>query len=113
MVHPIFSRQISATPITMHASKQTTGQPDNRTNDLGLKAALTLSSYQSGNCRNHSIISRVKSGNYRGVISKEVPMAKIKFSGPLSLRINSYLTISRIALTTYARRAIRKRIAPD
>ncbi|MDG1971044.1 MAG: hypothetical protein P8I56_08725 [Paracoccaceae bacterium] len=40
-------------------------------------------------------------------------MAKIKFSGPLSLRINSYLTISRIALTTYARRAIRKRIAPD
>jgi hypothetical protein len=55
----------------------------------------------------------VKSGNYRGVISKEVPMAKIKFSGPLSLRINSYLTISRIALTTYARRAIRKRIAPD
>ena len=40
-------------------------------------------------------------------------MAKLIFSGPLSLRLRSFLVINRIALGTYFRHAIGKRIAPD
>ena len=40
-------------------------------------------------------------------------MSKIRFSGPLSLRIDSFLAINRIALATYARHALGRRIVPD
>lgn len=40
-------------------------------------------------------------------------MSKIKFSGPISLRISSALALNRIALATYFRRAIGRRLAED
>ena len=40
-------------------------------------------------------------------------MPKLKFTGPISYRIKSLFAINRIALATYARHAVGKRIAPD
>lgn len=39
-------------------------------------------------------------------------MAKIKFSGPFRFRLSSFFTLSRIAMATYARRALGKRREP-
>ncbi len=40
-------------------------------------------------------------------------MPKLKFAGPMRLRIRSFLAINRIALATYARHALGRRMAPD
>lgn len=40
-------------------------------------------------------------------------MAKLRFHGPLALRLRSFLAINRIALSTYFRQAMGRRIAPD
>ena len=40
-------------------------------------------------------------------------MTKIKFSGPITLRIKSFATLNRIALATYFRHAIGSKMAPD
>lgn len=40
-------------------------------------------------------------------------MPKLKFTGPISYRIKSLFAINRIALATYARHAVGKKIAPD
>lgn len=39
-------------------------------------------------------------------------MSKIKFSGPFSMRLSSFLTINKIALATYARHALGRRLEP-
>ena len=40
-------------------------------------------------------------------------MSKIKFAGPLSLRIQSFLTLNRIAVATYLRHLAGCKMAPD
>lgn len=40
-------------------------------------------------------------------------MAKFKFVGPFSLRIQSFITLNRIAIATYINHAAKRRIAPD
>ncbi len=40
-------------------------------------------------------------------------MSKIRFSGPLALRLDSFFAINRIALATYARHVLGRRMAPD
>ena len=40
-------------------------------------------------------------------------MGKIKFSGPLSMRVASFLAINRIAISTYARHLMGKRMEPS
>jgi len=40
-------------------------------------------------------------------------MSKVKFSGPLPLRLRSLATISRIFLTTAARHGLGRKMAPD
>jgi len=40
-------------------------------------------------------------------------MPKLTFSGPFSLRLRSFMTLNRIAMATYWRHAVRRRIAPD
>lgn len=40
-------------------------------------------------------------------------MSKIKFNGPFSLRLRSFLAINRIALSTYMRHLTGRRMAPD
>lgn len=40
-------------------------------------------------------------------------MSKIKFSGPVSMRIKRFLVLNKIAISTYIRHAIGKPMAPD
>ncbi len=40
-------------------------------------------------------------------------MSKLKFSGPLMLRVRSFATLSGIAISTYLRHAVGRRLAPD
>lgn len=40
-------------------------------------------------------------------------MAKIKFSGPFSMRLSSFLTLNRIAISTFASHALGKRMEPS
>lgn len=40
-------------------------------------------------------------------------MSKLHFSGPLMLRLKSFATLNRIAIATYLRHAVGRRIAPD
>lgn len=40
-------------------------------------------------------------------------MPKLRFAGPLSMRARSFATINRIALSTYARHSVGRKIAPD
>lgn len=40
-------------------------------------------------------------------------MSKLRFSGPILLRARSFMLLSRIAVTTYFRHVIGRRIAPD
>jgi epsilon-lactone hydrolase len=51
--------------------------------------------------------------NERTIIHLGSPMPKLKFSGPFTLRLRSFLTLNRIALATYLRHTRGKRIAPD
>lgn len=39
-------------------------------------------------------------------------MPRIKFEGPLAFRISSFLALNKIALSTYTRRALRRRMEP-
>ncbi|MEP0067832.1 alpha/beta hydrolase [Pyruvatibacter sp.] len=40
-------------------------------------------------------------------------MTKLHFSGPLMLRLKSFATLNRIAISTYLRHAVGRRLAPD
>jgi acetyl esterase/lipase len=40
-------------------------------------------------------------------------MGKIKFSGPLAYRLSSFMTVNRIAISTYARHLVGKRMEPS
>jgi hypothetical protein len=39
-------------------------------------------------------------------------MTKMKFSGPLSMRLSSFVAINKIGIATYVRHALRRRIEP-